>query len=84
MQKVTVQRTEYREHVFDIPDNVEEGSDEWCDIINDFDWHDATIHHADESVESVVREDGSSVWDEPSSICDCKLDTCKDCRKYDI
>jgi len=67
MQKVTVQRTEYRQHVFEIPDGVEEGSGVWDDIINDFDWHNATLYNADESVVGIECEDPS---DNDEFICE--------------
>ena len=46
--KVTIQRTEHREHTFEIPEGVEKYSDEYYEIINDYDWHDSPIKHADE------------------------------------
>lgn len=45
---VTIQRTEHREHTFEIPEGIEKDSDEYCEIINDYDWHDSPIKHADE------------------------------------
>jgi hypothetical protein len=46
--QVTMKRTEHREHTFEIPEGVEKGSDEYDEIINDYDWHDSPIKHADE------------------------------------
>ena len=40
MKQVHMQRTEFRSHTFDIPDDVEEGSDEWDEIINNYDFLD--------------------------------------------
>jgi len=53
MQKVTILREECREHTFDIPDGVEEGSYEWDDIVNDYDWRNSTVCHAEETITSI-------------------------------
>jgi len=45
---VTIQRTEHREHTFEIPEGIEKDSHEYCEFINDYDWHDSPIKHADE------------------------------------
>lgn len=50
MAQVTIQRTEFRTHTFDIPDGIEEGSEEWNDIVNDYDWHNSSIEHANEEI----------------------------------
>jgi hypothetical protein len=50
MKQVEIQRTEFRSHIFDIPDGVEEGSDEWDEIINDYDWHNSPIYHAEQEI----------------------------------
>jgi|SaaInlV_130m_DNA_2_1039683.scaffolds.fasta_scaffold16799_2 hypothetical protein len=50
MSQVEIQRTEFRSHTFDIPDGVEEGSDEWDEIVNNYDWHDSPIDHAKEEI----------------------------------
>jgi hypothetical protein len=47
MQEVAIRRTDYREHVFTIPDDVEIGSDRYDEIIQDYDWHDTPIYHSD-------------------------------------
>lgn len=55
MIQVTIQRTEFRTHTFDIPDGIEEGSEEWDDIVNDYDWHNSSIDHANEEIISTVK-----------------------------
>jgi|APSaa5957512535_1039671.scaffolds.fasta_scaffold15822_6 hypothetical protein len=53
--KVTIQRTEYREHTFEIPSGIEKGSDEYDEFINDYDWHDSPIYHANEVEVGISR-----------------------------
>jgi hypothetical protein len=45
---VTIQRTEYREHTFRIPEGVQKHSDKYNEIIDDYDWHNSSIDHAEE------------------------------------
>jgi len=49
-KEVTVQRQTFRTHTFKIPDGVEEGTQEWDDIINDYNWNNSSIEHAEETV----------------------------------
>ena len=56
MIKVTRQREEYREHVFELPDGMDPDSDEAQEIYDDFNWRDATCYHADDNTVSVVDE----------------------------
>lgn len=46
--KITVQRTEYKEHVFDFG-SLDLSYQDQDDIINDYDWHNSPIIYATET-----------------------------------
>lgn len=53
MQEVTVERSEHKVHIFHIPNNIKEDSDEWNDIMDNFDWSNVGVKHASETVLSI-------------------------------
>jgi len=54
--KVIVQRQEFKTHTFEIPDGVKVDSDEYQEIVNDYDWGNSSIEHAVEDVLQVIKE----------------------------
>jgi hypothetical protein len=61
MKEVTIERREQKVHVFLIPDHIDEGSEAWFDIIDEFDWSDVEVKHVDETVLNIVGDGNEKV-----------------------